>query len=48
MADFIEVADRVWMARYEWLDVNVSVVAGDDGLLVLDTNASPGGRSAGS
>ena len=41
MADFIEVADRVWMARYEWFDVNVSVVAGDDGLLVLDTNATP-------
>ena len=41
MADFTEVADRVWVARYEWFDVNVSVVAGDDGLLVLDTNASP-------
>jgi glyoxylase-like metal-dependent hydrolase (beta-lactamase superfamily II) len=37
---FIEVADRVWVARYPWFDVNVSVVAGDAGLLVLDTQAS--------
>jgi len=37
---FEEVADRVWVARYPWLDVNVSVVAGDAGLLVLDTQAS--------
>jgi glyoxylase-like metal-dependent hydrolase (beta-lactamase superfamily II) len=34
------VADRIWVARYPWLDVNVSVVAGDGGLLVLDTQAS--------
>jgi glyoxylase-like metal-dependent hydrolase (beta-lactamase superfamily II) len=40
MAGFIEVADRVWVARYEWFDVNVSVVGGTDGLLVVDTNAS--------
>ncbi len=40
MSAFNEVADRVWVARYPWLDVNVSVVAGDDGLLVLDTQAS--------
>jgi glyoxylase-like metal-dependent hydrolase (beta-lactamase superfamily II) len=37
---FIEVADRVWVARYPWFDVNVSLVAGEAGLLVLDTNAS--------
>ena len=37
---FREVADRVWVARYPWLDVNVSMVAGDAGLLVLDTQAS--------
>jgi glyoxylase-like metal-dependent hydrolase (beta-lactamase superfamily II) len=41
VADFTEVADRVWVARYEWFDVNVSVVEGDEGLLMLDTNASP-------
>ena len=40
MTDFTEVADRVWVARYEWFDVNVGVVAGGDGLLVVDTNAS--------
>jgi glyoxylase-like metal-dependent hydrolase (beta-lactamase superfamily II) len=37
---FREVADRVWVSRYPWLDVNVSVVAGEAGLLVLDTQAS--------
>jgi glyoxylase-like metal-dependent hydrolase (beta-lactamase superfamily II) len=40
MTDFTEVADRVWVARYPWFDVNVSVVAGSRGLLVVDTNAS--------
>jgi len=40
MSDFTEVADRVWVARYAWFDVNVSVVAGTSGLLVVDTNAS--------
>ena len=33
-------ADRVWVARYEWFDVNVSLVGGDRGLLVVDTHAS--------
>jgi len=37
---FTEVADRVWVARHEWFDVNVSLVAGDRGLLVVDTHAS--------
>jgi glyoxylase-like metal-dependent hydrolase (beta-lactamase superfamily II) len=37
---FIEVADRVWVARHSWLDVNVTVVAGDRGLLVVDTLGS--------
>lgn len=40
MSEFTEVADRVWVARYEWYDVNVTVVGGSDGLLVVDTNAS--------
>ncbi|MFL6028296.1 MAG: MBL fold metallo-hydrolase [Friedmanniella sp.] len=40
MGIFTEVADRVWVARSDWFDVNVSVVAGADGLLVVDTNAS--------
>lgn len=40
MSDFREVADRIWVARYEWFDVNVTVVGGARGLLVVDTNAS--------
>ena len=37
---FTEIADRVWVARYEWFDVNVTLVGGDRGLLVVDTLAS--------
>ncbi|ANH40204.1 Beta-lactamase 2 precursor [Nocardioides dokdonensis FR1436] len=37
---FTEVGDRVWVARYEWFDANVSVVAGERGLVVVDTHAS--------
>ncbi len=37
---FTEVADDVWVARYEWFDVNISVVRGSSGLLVVDTHAS--------
>ncbi|MAS54023.1 MBL fold metallo-hydrolase [Nocardioides sp.] len=37
---FSEVADRVWVARYEWFDANVTLVRGDRGLLVVDTHAS--------
>lgn len=37
---FAEVAPEVWVARYEWFDVNVSVVRGSAGLLVVDTHAS--------
>ncbi len=40
MTDFVEVADRVWVARQEWYDVNVCLVRGSDGLLVVDTQAS--------
>jgi len=43
-AGFEEVADRVWVARHEWFDLNVSLVGGDRGLLVVDTHAS--GRAA--
>ena len=28
-AEFTEVADRVWVARYEWFDVNVTLVGGE-------------------
>ncbi len=37
---FIEVAERVWVARHEWFDVNVSLIGGERGLLVVDTHAS--------
>jgi len=47
MGDFAEVGDRVWVARYPWFDVNVGLVAGSAGLLVIDTNATPAlGRDA--
>ena len=44
MTGFQEVADRVWVARQEWFDLNVCLVGGEDGLLVVDTQAS--GRAA--
>ncbi|WP_232677018.1 MBL fold metallo-hydrolase [Nocardioides sp. R-C-SC26] len=37
---FVEVADRVFAARYPWFDVNVGVVAGSRGLVLIDTHAS--------
>jgi len=37
---FREVADRVWVARYDWFDVNVTLIGGDHGLLAVDTHAS--------
>lgn len=40
MSRFTEVGDRVWVARYEWFDVNVTVVGSQRGLLVVDTNGS--------
>lgn len=33
-------ADGVWVARQEWFDLNVSVVRGSAGLLVVDTTGS--------
>jgi glyoxylase-like metal-dependent hydrolase (beta-lactamase superfamily II) len=40
VSEFTEVGERVWVARYEWYDVNVSVVEGEAGLVVVDTHAS--------
>ena len=37
---FTEVADRVWVARYELYDVNVTLVGGAEGLLVVDTHGT--------
>lgn len=39
-AGFVEVADRCWVARFDFLDVNVGLVAGERGLLLVDTLAS--------
>jgi glyoxylase-like metal-dependent hydrolase (beta-lactamase superfamily II) len=36
----VEVADRCWVLRHEHLDVSVGVVAGERGLLVVDTLGS--------
>jgi glyoxylase-like metal-dependent hydrolase (beta-lactamase superfamily II) len=46
VSPFREVADRVWVARYDWFDVNVTLVGGERGLLVVDTHGSgvAGGR----
>lgn len=37
---FTELADRVWVARHAWFDVNVTVVGGERGVVVVDTHAS--------
>jgi len=35
-----EVAERIWVRRYDPFDVNVTVVAGDHGVLLVDTRTS--------
>jgi glyoxylase-like metal-dependent hydrolase (beta-lactamase superfamily II) len=37
---FTEVADRVWLARYPLYDVNITLVGGAGGLLVVDTHGT--------
>jgi glyoxylase-like metal-dependent hydrolase (beta-lactamase superfamily II) len=37
---FVEVADRVWVARHEWFDLNITAIGSDRGLVVVDTHAS--------
>lgn len=37
---FVEIADRVWVARSPWYDLNIIVIKGDDGLAVVDTHGS--------
>ncbi|QNN53350.1 MBL fold metallo-hydrolase [Nocardioides mesophilus] len=39
-AGLVEVADRCWVARLAFLDVNVGLVGGERGLLVVDTSPS--------
>lgn len=45
MTDFTEVAERVWVARHEWFDLNITLIGCERGLLAVDTHASA--RAAG-
>ena len=40
MPEFIEVAERIWVARYDWADVNVTAIGSERGLVVVDTHGS--------
>ena len=40
MARFTEVGDRVWVAHYDWMHVNITLVGGEAGLLMVDTHGS--------
>lgn len=40
MTEFVEVADRVWVARYEWADANVTAIGSERGFVVVDTHGS--------
>jgi glyoxylase-like metal-dependent hydrolase (beta-lactamase superfamily II) len=40
VADFTEVAPRVWVAHYDWMHVNITLVAGESGLVMVDTHGS--------
>jgi glyoxylase-like metal-dependent hydrolase (beta-lactamase superfamily II) len=40
VTDFTEVAERVWVARYEWADANVTAIGSERGLVVVDTHGS--------
>src|SRR5687767_15246087 len=37
---FQEVAPRVWVAHYDWMHVNITLIGGSDGLLMVDTHGS--------
>jgi glyoxylase-like metal-dependent hydrolase (beta-lactamase superfamily II) len=40
VTDFVEVAERVWVARYEWADANITAIGSERGLVVVDTHGS--------
>ncbi len=40
MPEFTEVAPRVWVAHYDWMHVNITLVGGSDGLVMVDTHGS--------
>ncbi|EON24361.1 MULTISPECIES: MBL fold metallo-hydrolase [Nocardioides] len=35
-----EVAPRAWVAHYDWMAVNITLIGGDDGLVMVDTHGS--------
>ncbi|WP_107768305.1 MBL fold metallo-hydrolase [Nocardioides terrigena] len=37
---FVEVAHRVWVAHHAWMQVNVTLVGGSDGMVMIDTHGS--------
>lgn len=37
---FQEVAPRVWVAHHDWMHVNITLIGGSDGLLMVDTHGS--------
>ena len=37
---FTEVAPRVWVAHYDWMHVNIVLIGGSDGLVMVDTHGS--------
>lgn len=39
-AGFTEIADRCFVSRHSWVDVNVGLVAGSAGIVIVDTHAS--------
>lgn len=41
MTDWTEIADGVWHARYQPIDISTVIVRGDDGLLLVDTRCNP-------
>lgn len=36
----VEIAPRVWVAHHEWMHVNITLVGGSDGLVMIDTHGS--------
>ncbi|HXH78341.1 MBL fold metallo-hydrolase [Nocardioides sp.] len=40
MPEFTEVAPRVWVAHYDWMHVNITLIGGSDGLVMVDTHGS--------
>lgn len=40
MPDFTEVAPRVWVAHYDWMHVNITLIGGEDGFVMVDTHGS--------